>query len=137
MRKGIALVALALASFARAEEVAIPLDKQPQRVEPAPRAVPQRMLVPEARILFDLLRAQAAAPAPAEEAAAAPDPGTRTFDVPAPAAGSAGAGFVFEDVTDRSGTPGAAPPAAVLTIDQRRAAVEAFRRAVARRRAAE
>lgn len=139
MKRGVVVVAFALAALVRADEVAVPVAKEPQQVTPAPKRIPQRMLVPEARILFDALRAQTAASftPEAEEVAPTPDPGMRTFEIDAPAPATTAAQFTFEDVTDRTVAPAAGIPAPVLTIDQRKAAVEAFRRAVARRRAAE
>lgn len=127
------LVALGwLAAFpVAAEEVAIPVAVEPVAVQAAPRVVPQRMLVPEALRLFEALRQripEAPAPLPKETSPEA-DPGRRVFEVASPAAVNPGASFTFEDVTHRGPAP------APLTIDQRRAAVEAFRRAVVARRA--
>lgn len=114
-----------------ADEVAIPVAVEPVGVQVAPRVVPQRMLVPEAMRLFESLRRQLAdSPVPpATEAAPDGDAGRRVFEVEAPAATNPGTTFAFEDVTDHGPVRGS------LTFDQRRAAVEAFRRAVAARRA--
>ena len=126
-----------VAAPAVAEEVAIPVAKQPFAVEVAPRAVPQRMLVPEALRLFESLRLQI--PAPETSSALEPanaDAGvSRVFEVEVPATTNPGTSFAFQDVTDRSAAPAAAAVPRSLTIDQRRAAVEAFRRALAERRA--
>jgi hypothetical protein len=114
-----------------ADEVAIPVAVEPVGVQVAPRVVPQRMLVPEALRLFETLRQRIpeASAAPAAEAVPEADAGRRVFEVEAPAATNPGTTFAFEDVTDRSTVRES------LTVDQRRAAVEAFRRAVAARRA--
>lgn len=142
---GLIVGAICLAAAAPAppgpEEVAETIPAQPQRVEALPAGASVHMLEEDAhKLLEQALRAagKTTVPLPSGEApepTAASNPGiTRTVTIDPPPVVNPTNRFFFQDVTER--TQSATGPTPRLTLEQRRAAVEAYRRTMARQKQA-
>jgi hypothetical protein len=123
----VTLVVLGVAAVAPAQETA-PL-VAPRQLEVTRPPVPAQMLAPDARALAR--RLGTAQPAAVPRAPRPSGGGVRTITVPRPRVANPTPSFVFRDVTDR--TP---KPAVQLSPEQRRAAVDAFRQSLAKRKGA-
>jgi hypothetical protein len=121
----VAAVAIGLAARAWAQEASAP-PLAPRQVEVTTPSVPVQMLAPDARRLLERLGSAPVATLPPARPSGG---GSRTITLPhTPVANPTGE-FLFRDVTDRT-----EKVAVVIPPEQRRAAVEAFRQSLVKRK---
>jgi hypothetical protein len=123
----IGVLAIGLAASARAQQQAAP-PVAPWQVELTPPSVPVQMLAPDARRLIERLGTAPAAVTPAPRASGG---GSRTITLPHTPVENPTPEFLFQDVTDRT-----EKVAVEIPPEQRRAAVEAFRQSLVKRKGA-